>query len=240
MASILCVDGDQYLTDLMQYALGREGFDVILAHSGKEALRLLHTDSPDLLTMDVNLPDTNGYRVLSSLRTFSQVPVLILSARAQDEDIIAGLQQGADDYMTKPFSMQVLVNRIKAILRRTTVQAEPDGGRPYRLPGAVFSPSGHEIVGPSVRIKLTPTESRILHLLVQHEGQVLSPDRIMERIWGYDCESDANVIKTHMHRLRQKIASLPGNPQPIQTLPGIGYVVGAEDARSRVAQVAAS
>src|SRR5438067_1666069 len=95
MASILCVDGDQYLTDLMQYALGREGFEVMLAHSGREALRLLHTDSPDLLTMDVNLPDTNGYRVLSTLRAFSQVPVLILSARTQDEDIIAGLQQGA-------------------------------------------------------------------------------------------------------------------------------------------------
>ena len=209
MAKILCVDDDQYLTDLLRYALAREGFEVRMAHTGRDALRLIRSESLDLIILDVNIPDMNGFKVLSSLRAFSQIPVVMLTARSQDEDIIAGFGQGADDYVAKPFSVQVLINRIKAVLRRAKPQPEqlPAGSSTYQIQGAVFDAELNEIVGQDVRVRLTPTESRILHLLFLHEGQVLSAERIMERIWGYDSESDVNVIKTHIRHLQEKISS---------------------------------
>jgi DNA-binding response OmpR family regulator len=236
MAKILCVDDDQYLTDLLRYALAREGFEVRMAHSGRDALRLIRAESLDLVILDVNIPDMNGFKVLSSLRTFSQIPVVMLTARSQDEDIIAGFGQGADDYVAKPFSVQVLINRIKAVLRRAKPQPEqlPAGSATYQIQGAVFDAELNEIVGHEVRVRLTPTESRILHLLFLHEGQVLSAERIMERIWGYDSESDVNVIKTHIRHLREKISSLPESPQPLRTLPGVGYVINQTDEHGQI------
>jgi len=238
MAKILCVDDDQYLTDLLRYALAREGFEVRMAHTGRDALRLIRSESLDLIILDVNIPDMNGFKVLSSLRTFSQIPVVMLTARSQDEDIIAGFGQGADDYVAKPFSVQVLINRVKAVLRRAKPQPEqlPAGAATYQIQGAVFDPELNEIVGQDVRVKLTPTESRILHLLFLHEGQVLSAERIMERIWGYDSESDVNVIKTHIRHLREKISSLPHSPQPLRTLPGVGYVINQTDEHGQILQ----
>ncbi|HZS87914.1 MAG TPA: response regulator transcription factor [Chloroflexota bacterium] len=237
MARVLCVDDDQYLTDLLRYALSREGFEVLMAHTGRDALRLLRSESLDLVILDVNIPDMNGFKVLSSLRAFTQVPVVMLTARAQDDDVIAGFGQGADDYVAKPFSVQVLMNRIKAVLRRAKPQPEklPPGGAHYRIHGNIFDAELNEIVAPDqTRVKLTPTESRILHLLYLHEGQVLSAERIMDRIWGYDTDSDVNVIKTHIRHLREKIGSLPNHPQPIRTLPGVGYVVNQTDEDGRV------
>ena len=236
MAKILCVDDDQYLTDLLRYALAREGFEVRMAHTGRDALRLIRSESLDLIILDVNIPDMNGFKVLSSLRTFSQIPVVMLTARSQDEDIIAGFGQGADDYVAKPFSVQVLINRIKAVLRRAKPQPEqlPTGSATYQIQGAVFDAELNEIVGHDVRVRLTPTESRILHLLFLHEGQVLSAERIMERIWGYDSESDVNVIKTHIRHLREKISSLPESPQPLRTLPGVGYVINQTDEHGQI------
>jgi len=238
MAKILCVDDDQYLTDLLRYALAREGFEVRMAHTGRDALRLIRAESLDLIILDVNIPDMNGFKVLSSLRTFSQIPVVMLTARSQDEDIIAGFGQGADDYVAKPFSVQVLINRIKAVLRRAKPQPEqlPAGSATYQIQGAVFDAELNEIVGHEVRVRLTPTESRILHLLFLHEGQVLSAERIMERIWGYDSESDVNVIKTHIRHLREKISSLPESPQPLRTLPGVGYVINQTDEHGQILQ----
>jgi DNA-binding response OmpR family regulator len=238
MAKILCVDDDQYLTDLLRYALAREGFEVRMAHTGRDALRLIRSESLDLIILDVNIPDMNGFKVLSSLRTFSQIPVVMLTARSQDEDIIAGFGQGADDYVAKPFSVQVLINRIKAVLRRAKPQPEqlPTGSATYQIQGAVFDPELNEIVGHDIRVRLTPTESRILHLLFLHEGQVLSAERIMERIWGYDSESDVNVIKTHIRHLREKISSLPHSPQPLRTLPGVGYVINQTDEHGQILQ----
>jgi DNA-binding response OmpR family regulator len=236
MAKILCVDDDQYLTDLLRYALAREGFEVLMAHTGREALRLVRAENLDLVVLDVNIPDMNGFKVLSSLRTFTQLPVIMLTARAQDEDVIAGFGQGADDYVAKPFSVQVLINRVKAVLRRITPSPERliGSGPSFHIQGSLFDAELNEIVAPGgTRVRLTPTESRILHLLFLHEGQVLSAERIMERIWGYDSESDVNVIKTHIRHLREKIGSLPGAPQPIRTLPGVGYVVNQTDENGR-------
>jgi len=209
-------------------------------------LRLARTEKVDLIILDVNIPDMNGFKVLAALRAFATIPVIMLTARAQDEDIIAGFGQGADDYVAKPFSMQVLVTRVKAVLRRgaapTMEVAEDAATQTYSVAGSLLNTETHELTAPDgTRVRLTPTESRILQLLVSHKGQVLSGERIMERIWGYNTDSDVNVIKTHVRHLREKIAKLPNSPQPVRTLPGVGYVLdetgkgdtmGAEDDES--------
>lgn len=228
MATILYVDDDHYLTDLVHYALAREGFGVLLAHNGQEALRLLRTARVDFVLLDVNLPDTTGFEVLSTLRTFSRAPVVLLSARTSDADVIAGFDRGADDYVTKPFSVQVLLHRVKAILHRVEpLRAQPVLAESfaYQVDGALFKATFNEVVSEGACITLTSTESRILQLLCQHAGQVFSAARIMECIWGWDSQSDVNVVKTHIQHIRAKFGRLPNNPDPIQTLPGVGYMV---------------
>ncbi len=226
MAKILCVDDDAYLTDLLRYALSREGFEVSTASSGREALRLVQSKGIDLVILDVNIPDMNGFRVLAALRTFSQAPVVMLTARSQDEDIVAAFSSGADDYVVKPFSMQVLIKRVSAVLRRTQTRPLQTTmpGQSYRIGSALFDSEAHEIVSPVVSVRLTPTEGRILHLLLMHEGQVFSAERIMEHIWGYNTNSNVGVIKTHIRHVREKICRLPDSPQPIRTLAGLGYM----------------
>lgn len=234
MATILCVDADQYLSDLVRYALVRAGFEVQVAYTGGDARRLIRAARFDLILLDVNLPDMHGLQVLAVLRTFSRVPVVLLTTRTREEDIIAGFGQGADDYVVKPVSMPVLIERVKAVLRRATAHRaplpEPACGPTYRLQGAIFDAAVHAIVSDGQCVTLTPTESRILHLLAAHAGHALSAERIWERIWGYDSESDVNVIKTHIRHLRAKIGRLPGDPQPIRTVPGVGYVVQPAEA----------
>ncbi len=233
MPKILCIDDDHYLTDLLRYGLVRADFDVATTNSGREGLRLVRAERFDLVILDVNIPDMNGFKVLAALRTFSTIPVIMLTARAQDEDIIAGFGEGADDYVAKPFSMQVLVTRVKAVLRRGTAHVvgsvESANGQAYHVAGAALDTDTNELAAGETRVRLTPTESRILQLLLAHEGQVLAAERIMERIWGYNSDSDVNVIKTHIRRLREKILRLPGSPQPIHTLPGVGYVLNDID-----------
>lgn len=236
MATILCVDDDEYLTDLLTYALQRSGLKVLTAHSGRAALALVRQEAPDLVILDVNIPDMNGFKILSAIRAISHVPVVMLTARAQDEDVMTGLSSGADDYIIKPFSAQILVERVKAVMRRARPEATawPGGTQTYRVGGAIFDVRTNAIAGPDgVQVRLTPTETKLLHLLFAHEGQVLSPERIMERVWGYNSDSDVNVIKTHIRRLREKIGTLPGQPQPIRTLPGAGYVIQQTDEHGR-------
>lgn len=249
LAKILCVDDDPYLLDLLRYALAREGFEVVTAGTGREALRLLRGEELDLAILDVNLPDTNGFKVLASLRASSTLPVVMLTARAQDEDIVAGFGEGADDYVGKPFNVQVLVTRVRAVLRRAQAQTAIAGaGAPnalvgvgvgYQVGGAMFAPETNEVVGDGVRVRLTQTEGRILGLLFAHEGQVLAAGVIMERLWGYESESDVNVIKTHIRHLRAKIDRLPGTPQPIRTLPGVGYMAVQTDKDGKILSPAA-
>ena len=176
MATILVVDDDQDLTDLLRYALEREGFTVRTTHRGRDTVRMVREDTPDLIVLDVTMPDMDGFNVLSVLRTFSRVPVVMLTGRGHEEDIIVGFGHGADDYVAKPFNVQVLVARIKAVLRRATYQPGVSApcGRSYRLGGAVFHPDANEIIGQDVSIKLTRTEGHILHLLLVHAGRVLS------------------------------------------------------------------
>jgi len=242
MARILCVDDDSYLSDLLRFALESEGFDVLIGSTGSEAQRLIRAKQPDLVLLDISLPDGDGTDVLRWLRRFSQIPVVVLSARRDDGDIIASLEQGADLYLVKPVSMQVLVSHIKAVLRRVELAVRPPRPTPkplparnvsYRFDGYLFNPGRHEIVGRDARILLTVTESYILHLLFRHEGRPVPAKSILAHLFGDDVNRDVRGIKAHIRRLRRKIADLPNSPQPIRTVAHHGYMVLQTDDKGK-------
>lgn len=239
MTRILCVDNDSYLTDLLRYAFEREGFDVTVAHTGHDAARLMREQRPHLVTLDLDTVDGGRAGVLRSLRTLSPAPIVALSMGGRDEDVLAGFAGGADDYVTKPFNMEVLVIRIKAMLRRAKLAAgrerPRDARATYRIGQAVFDVAVSRIVGEGVCVNLTPTQCRILDLLYTHEGQAVSAERIMKHVWGEGSDTNAGAIRTHIRHLREKIAGLPGHPQPIRTVPGEGYLARQIGEDGRVA-----
>jgi DNA-binding response OmpR family regulator len=234
MTRILCIDDDMYLTDLLRFALESEGFDVLIGSTGGEARRLIRAKQPDLVILDISLPDCDGVDVLAWLRSFSQIPVVVHSARREDEDIITSLDQGADVYVLKPVSMHVLVSHVKSALRRAELAMRQPKPSPKPLPtrnaayyfdGYLFNPGRYEIAGRNARILLTLTESYILHLLFRHEGQPVPTRCILAHLFGDDLNRDVRVIKAHIRRLRRKIAALPYSPQPIRTVAHLGYMV---------------
>jgi two-component system KDP operon response regulator KdpE len=235
VASILCVDDDQYLMDLLHYVLEREGFTVLRARTGREALGVVRSETVNLVVLDSTLPDLAGLTVLSLLRRFSRVPVIMLASSMREEDVIAGLQRGADDYVAKPFSVQVLINRISAVLRRVRGlrQPLPQRGAVYHAGDFIFHSGLNEVLSQDVHVKLTPTEGYILHLLCLHAGQPLSAQRIIEHVWGEASARNSAVVKTHIKRLRRKIKTLPHSPEAIYTVPHAGYMVKHGDELSR-------
>jgi two-component system OmpR family response regulator len=224
-AKVLCVDDDIYLTDLLRYALTREGYLVQVATCGAEALKIVEVDPPDVVLLDVNLPDMNGYELCARLHRGFNIPVIMLTARGTDEDALAGFSQGADDYVSKPFSMQVLMHRVHAVLRRAAVETTVIGRtkRVYQVGPGSFNAEHNHLSWNTLSAKLTVTEGKILLLLLTHEGQVFSPERIIELLWGYDTETNDSVIKTHIRHLRMKIATVLGEVPVLHTVPGIGY-----------------
>ena len=221
---VLCVEADAYLGDLLLYALPREGYRAQLVSSGADALQAIKADRPDLVLLDVRLPDADGLVLCGYLRSAHRVPVILLGGRHSDEDEVAAFAQGADDYIVKPFNLQVLAYRLRAVLRRAG-DVEPFDVRSFKVGPATFSAELQELCGPEGRVKLTPIESGILSLLLLHEGQAFSAARIMERVWGDGDKSTVTSVKTHVRRLRQKVAAAIGDLDIIQTIPGFGYVL---------------
>ena len=227
--TVLCVDDDVHLTDLLQYALTREGYNVRVAHDGVSALRLVDLDPPDVAILDANLPDTDGFTLCVQLRSGLGIPVVILTARQSDEDQIAGLGRGADDYIIKPFNMQILIHRLRAVIQRAyPVATLREEARSYQVGSGVFNPEQSQIMGGTTAVKLTPTESKILALLVHHEGNPVPAQRIMNHVWGFETESGIAVVKTHVRRLRAKITQAIGSISVIQTVPNVGYMFRQE------------
>lgn len=235
MATILCAADDHLLTDLLSYALTRQGLRVHVAHTGRQAQQIMRMEPIDLLLLEARLPDMSGLEVLSSLRKVSATPVVMLSPSTSEEEVIAWFHGGADGYMARPFNMQVLIAQVTAILRRAASLAPetPAALAPsaiYHLPGLQFDPGHNQIRSQDRCLALTPCESRILHLLCLHRGHVFSAERILEHVWGYDSTSSANVVKSHIARLRLKIGTLSDASSAIRTLPGAGYMVPRDGA----------
>jgi DNA-binding response OmpR family regulator len=219
---ILLVEDDADLLDLLTYALGREGYTVLTAMDGQQALRRWEDDSPDVVLLDANIPKIDGYEVCRRIRHDGATPIIMLTARDEEADVLHGFQVGADDYVNKPFSAKQLAARIRAVLRRA--QADP-----YRQPvrevavGDIrLDLQSYSVTSGDRQIQLTPLEFRILYLLGVNEGRVIPYSRLVEYAWGYE-GGDSSLLKTHICHIRQKLSLSAGKNGGIRAVPGVGY-----------------
>lgn len=221
---ILVVDDDAKILKVVGEALREEGFGAFTAADGHAALEACRKYSPDLIVLDVMLPGLDGFDVCSRLRTDGdQVPILMLSARCDEVDKVVGFRLGADDYLTKPFSITELILRVKAILRRTgSRNAPPAEGRLVAGP-LEMDKHTHHVTMHGRPVKLTPREFLMLWLLAVHPGQVLSRETLLERAWASDFDGDETAVTVYIRRLREKLEANPGDPQHLKTVWGIGY-----------------
>jgi phosphate regulon transcriptional regulator PhoB len=236
---ILVVDDEESVRELIELYMKKEGFEVLHAKDGKEALRLNGEHHPDLIILDLMLPALDGWEVCRQIRATSKVPIIMLTARAEEIDRIVGLELGADDYVVKPFSPRELVARAKAILRRGTSAAEES--EVLTFPGLRIDRTQHRVEVDGDEVHLTPTEFRLLWCLASRPARVFSRAELLDRIWGYDSESDARTVDVHIKRLRQKTRAAESDSFSITTVWGLGYkfetLSGAE---SRAAEGAGS
>jgi two-component system, OmpR family, response regulator len=219
---ILVVDDEPYITDLLSAALRFEGFRVDVAASGGEALSRMNAHRPDLVLLDVMLPDFDGTEVCRRLRSWGDnVPVMFLTARDATDDKVAGLRLG-DDYVTKPFSLDEVVARIEAVLRRSG-PAEAGAGNSLRFADLVVDPDAHEVHRHDVLINLTATEFKLLQYLVLNAKRVVSKSEILDEVWDYSFEGDPNIVETYISYLRKKVDEF--DPPLIHTVRGVGYCI---------------
>jgi two-component system alkaline phosphatase synthesis response regulator PhoP len=218
---ILVVDDEPAIVKSINAYLQAEGYDVHTASDGASALKAARTFHPDLIVLDIMLPQMDGLEVLRQLRQESNVYVLMLTAKSTETDKVIGLGVGADDYMTKPFGQRELSARIKAILRRgrgDTVQDTPLVFRHVRI-----EPNTHRIWKADVLVELTPIEFDLLYALVRHRGRMLTREQLIEQVWGHDYYGDERVVDVHIRRIRMKIEDDPTNPTLVITVRGAGY-----------------
>ena len=223
-ARVLVVDDEDSITDLISTVLRYEGFDVRTAESGRTAVKVARDFAPDLVVLDVMLPDLDGFEVYRRLAERpDRLPVLFLTARDTTEDRVHGLTLGADDYMGKPFSLEELVARVRAVLRRTR------GSKPNQtvlsFSDLELDEDAREVRRGGQRIELTPTEFNLLHYLLANAGRVVSKAQILDHVWRYDFGGDASVVETYISYLRKKIDAGEGTTPLIQTVRGFGYAI---------------
>jgi DNA-binding response OmpR family regulator len=217
---ILLVDDEPTLLDTLAYNLRTSGYDVVTANDGARALEQARSSAPELIILDLMLPEIDGLTVCRSLRATSDTPILVLTARSGELDKIVGLESGADDYMTKPFSLGELQARIRALLRRSGPQRQGDEMRAGNL---LLNMTSRKAFLNEEELNLTPREFSLLAELMRHQGAVLSRDLLLTRVWGYDYYGDSRTVDVHVRWLREKIESDPSSPERIVTVRGIGY-----------------
>lgn len=218
---ILLVDDDTDLLDVTAYALRREGFNVIVATDGAQAIRRWEQDHPDLVILDVNMPHFSGIEVCQRIRQAGTTPVILLTALNQEEQVVQGFQAGADDYVTKPFSPRQLAMRIRAIWRRTA-NGEPEPARELRVGPLVLDAESHDVRLDERPIQLTPIEFRLLYILAANNGRVVSTARLVDYAWGYD-GGDVSLLKTHVSHIRKKLQLPQEEIGEIRAVPRVGY-----------------
>ena len=219
--TILVVDDDKKIVQLVSLYLKREGYRVLTAFDGQEALELARSKQPDLIVLDLFLPELDGTDVCRLLRTESRVPIIMLTARATDEDKLLGLDIGADDYLTKPFNPRELMARIRAVLRRTW--PEEDANPDLNFGQLNISLLRREVVAQGQPVALTPTEFRLLETLARDPGRAFSRSELLDRAFGFDYDGIERTVDVHIMNLRRKIEPQPSTPRYIMTVPGFGY-----------------
>lgn len=229
MAKILVVDDEVTLLETIGYNLRREGHTVLTAADGATALEVARRERPDLVVLDLMLPRIDGLEVCRVLRRESTVPILMLTAKDEEVDRIVGLEIGADDYMTKPFSMRELLARIRAMLRRVSLIREEvasradDPASSMTSHDLVVDPRQHRVFLAGQEVILKPKEFDLLVFLVRNNGQVLTREVLLQRVWGYDYVGDTRTVDVHVRGLREKLEVDPGDPKRIETVRGVGY-----------------
>ncbi|MGH8903034.1 MAG: winged helix-turn-helix domain-containing protein [Egibacteraceae bacterium] len=223
MPKVLVVEDSRSIVDALEYGLGAEGFKVVIATDGERSLALFERERPDLVLLDLMLPGLSGTEVCKRIRASSSVPIIILTAKDTEIDKVVGLELGADDYVTKPFSMRELVARVRAVLRRGREHDADDAATAVEANGIRIDPERHEVEVRGKRIELPPKEFALLKLLVRNAGRVLTRDVLIERVWGPDYVGDTKTLDVHIKRLRSRIEPDPKEPALIITIRGVGY-----------------
>jgi two-component system KDP operon response regulator KdpE len=220
---ILVVDDEPRMIHFIRLNLEHDGFDAVEASSGTQALGQLRDRLPDLVLLDVMMPDLDGFETLRLLREFSTVPVIMLTAKGDEEDRVRGLELGADDYVTKPFSPRELVSRVRAVLRRTESPASA-AHEPVRVDDRLtIDFDRREVRVEGTLVRLRPTEYRLLYHLVQNAGWVVPHDQLLAKVWGYEYRDETHYLRLYINYLRQKLEKDPAHPEYILTERGVGY-----------------
>jgi DNA-binding response OmpR family regulator len=220
---VLVVDDELPIVEAVAYSLRKEGFQTATAGTAEECMEAVRAYQPDLIVLDVMLPSASGFDVCRALRKESNVPIIMLTARAEETDRVVGLELGADDYMIKPFSMRELVARVKTILRRAGNAPDVASDRPVRDGNLTIDPGRFEVTVGLRRVDLSPKEFDLLRFLVTHSGQVFSRQALLDRVWGADAYVEDRTVDVHIRWLREKIEMAPSQPERILTVRGVGY-----------------
>jgi DNA-binding response OmpR family regulator len=222
--TILVVDDEPTLRETLVEALETDGYRAIPAADGREALARFRADRPDLVLLDLMLPELSGVEVCRIIRAESSVPIVMLTAKDSEVDKVVGLELGADDYVTKPFSLRELSARIRAIFRRGEQLAAESPPAVVDLGAIQVDLAGHRLLREGHAVPVKPKVFELLAFLVRHPGQVFSRDQLLERVWGYDYAGETRTVDVHVHWLRSAIEADPGTPAYVHTVRGVGYV----------------
>lgn len=236
MKKIYIIEDDEEIRGLLEFNLKKQGYEVASAPDGREALYMLPAEKPDLILLDIMLPEVDGYDVCRTIRgwdEFKKTPIIMLTAKSDELDVVLGLELGADDYVIKPFSVRELLSRVKAHLRRNE-KSSPEMQQEGYLGDAIMEAgeitlkiAEYQVFVGEQAVYLTPKEFELLKLLMSNKGKVLKRDLLLEKIWGYDTEIDTRTVDVHIRYLRQKIEADPANPRYIKTTRGVGYFFDA-------------
>lgn len=217
---ILIADDDRDLLALIAFTLTQAGYLVVRAADGETALRAFDAAAPDFVVLDINMPGASGFQVCEAIRTKSRVPIMMLTVRGEEEDLVRALELGADDYLTKPFSPRTLLARIKALLRRAGIES----ATPLIAGRVKLDLEEHAVtIDGGAPVRLTKLELRLLQMLLSNAGRSVNSDRLLSQVWGHRNSGDRQLLKQLVHRLRQKIEADPANPTILQTAPNSGY-----------------
>lgn len=225
--TILVVDDEKPIADILQFNLVKEGYQVICAYDGDEALEKIEEQQPDLMLLDIMLPKRDGMEVCREVRKKYDFPIIMLTAKGSEIDKVLGLEMGADDYVTKPFSTRELIARVKANMRRLKASAQveevKDESNDITVGALIIQPEAYLVLKRGESIELTHREFELLHYLAKHIGQVMTREHLLQTVWGYDYFGDVRTVDVTIRRLREKIEDNPSHPNWIVTRRGVGY-----------------
>lgn len=225
---ILIVDDEEHICELIKFNLQNNGYKTLIANNGIDALKMTKEQIPDLILLDLMLPGMDGYDVCKEIRrdlSTLSIPIIMITAKGEEFDKVLGLELGADDYITKPFSIRELLARVKAVLRRTSVKS---ADRSFVFGKIIVNFEKHEITKDGAKVDLTLKEFELLEMLIKNKGRVMTRDFLLDKIWGYEYVGETRTVDVHIRHLRQKIEDDDKNPRYIETIRGIGYRFNSE------------